>query len=262
MSSSCESTGKYTDQFTLIYVDLSSSQDEESVSGMIKKIDDIFLGLPSDRKNKLVVQIIDKDNSVQSLFDREIEPLSSGREIKKKLYHDKMDSLAMQLRDTITSYFENIAFKKPRFKESCICNSLENAHLLLAGIDTNSCEIKIIVLSDMFEECSKASSFFKVDFYMCSNGSKQSTFKELKATIANNYSPKHLLSELVKPQNLHFILTESDLYNEKGTKCLNVNEVEELWSDIINKMGYNNRSFNHPGGITYSVEVPEKLRNK
>jgi hypothetical protein len=232
------------------------------MNGMLKKIDDIFKGQSENRTNRFVVRVIDKDNSVQSLFDCKIKPLSSKRDLKKRLFREKRVTLAAKLRDTITYYFENIASRKSGFKESCICNSLENAHLLLSSIDTHTCEIQVIVLSDMFEECSKASSYFKVDFYMCSNGRKRAGFNELKASVANNYSPKHLLSKYVKPQNLHFILTESDQYNEKGTKCLNPNEVQELWSDILKKMGYSNYDIDNPGGITYSNEVSEKLLKK
>lgn len=85
-------------------------------------------------------------------------------------------------------------------------------------------------------------------------------FDELKQDIIQNYAVKHPISKYVRPENLYFILSESDDYNESSKRCLNPNELEALWQELIKKMGYQG-DLNSANGVTYVTELPDRLVN-
>lgn len=246
--------------YTLVYLDLSTSQDSVSISNSIDLIKKIYKNQSIEIETRFVVRTIDKDHSVRPLCDIIMPAIEDSREYMIDARTNEKDSIYTHFDSLIWDYYKNVVPLKTSSRESCICNSLENAHASLAIIDTTRFEIQVIVLSDMFEECSEENSYLNQSFYMCEKNKFLKPFDELKQDIIQNYAVKHPISKYVRPENLYFILSESDDYNESSKRCLNPNELEALWQELIKKMGYQH-DLNSANGVTFTTELPDRLVN-
>ena len=246
--------------YTLVYFDFSKSQDTTSIASMRNKVVKLFKHQKKDVKNQFVVRVIDKDYSVQPIFDEVIDgvrDINIRRLIREK--EKELDSLGAVISDVINKrVYSNGSGSS--MKESCICNSLENAHFSLSHIDTSKCKIQVVIISDMFEECSRKATYFKQDFYMCDG--KYGIHKPADELIEmiDSYSPKYPISKYVNPENLYFILSESEGYNQDG-RCLLPSEHLEVWRALLIKFGYRGDNISVPNGITISDHLPSRLLN-
>ncbi len=252
---------EFDNLYTLIYVDLSTSQDSTSVCNTAEKIKTIYQHQPNDNNTRFIIRVIDKDHSVLPLLDVEQEGSVDNRDDIITRRSKFRDSCSKIIEHEIYSYYKNKAPYKKSSKESCICSSLENAHVSLASIDTSKSTIQLIVFSDMFEECGEESSYLDHEFYLCKKNGYKKTFEELRADVIQNYEPEYPISQYVKPKNLYFILTESDYYNEDPSRCLNPKQVEKIWDELFKKFGYSDDDIRTPEGIIYSTDIPERLIN-
>lgn len=251
------------DLYTLVYIDLSRSLDSSIVSNAAENVVELYNTQPDDRNSTFVVRVIDKDNSGQPLFEYETKLLQDTRDFKIQ----ERDSIKKEhgkiIENSILYYFNEVAINKKSAMESCICNSLENSCVSLSSIDTSKTEIRLVVFSDMYEECSENSANLKHEFYFCSNSKKNNkNFDSLKAEIQNKYSPDttERIIQYVKPENLFFILSESDIYTLNPNHCLNTTELKQLWVELLVKIGYDRTEIGVSDGVTYTTGLTKRMK--
>ena len=245
-------TDNYINQRTLVYADFSNSQDKKSVIVLAEKVVEIFKNQPTKYNTYFVVKAITKDKSEQEIFSNSFDKINTSKHLDKNHYKIEVDNIAKILEDTILKFYEEISKGNPLYTESCICNSLDNSYEIFSGIDTSICKTQVIFISDMVEECDKKSSNLKQNFYM----HRKKSVKELKKLVIDNYTPRHKLSEYIKPENLFFIYNKSSEANTSDEYLID-DEIENIWAEILLKHGYRNylNSFN------FTSHIPNRLLN-
>lgn len=253
------------DLYTLVYVDLSRSLDSSIVNKTAKNVVDLYNTLPDDRNSTFIVRPIDKDISGNDLFMKESQISNDIRHFKVQERDSIKKEDCKRIESSIKDYFRQLTNNRNSGMESCICNSLENSCVNLSAIDTAKTEIRLIVFSDMFEECSEKSTNLRHDMYFCSsNKQHRKGFDSLKVEIQNKYSPNstELISQYVKPENLFFILNESNYYNNHPDYCLNTTEIKQLWVELLVKIGYDRDLIGRSDGVTYTSKLTNRMKFK
>lgn len=252
----------YEEAYTLVYIDLSLSQDKVGLNTTLTHLETIYLNQPSVMKSTFVVRAIDTDNETKDLFNSEMEGLKSSRKFKIDERELLLNELAQKMNDSIQYYVNNDAKKVNSFKETCISNTLEKSYMQLNHLEREKTLIRMVIISDMFEECNQKNSIFKEDFDMCGHYKNSTHQVETLSAIIEKYEPKEKLSKYVSPENLHFIVTKDQKYQGSGVQCLDVSDTKIIWQEFLLKMGYAEEDLNSEMGITYSFKISDRLKNQ
>lgn len=244
-------------QYTLVYLDFSLSHDSITRNNMLENLVEIYRGQPEDIDCRFYVKLIENGVGREELFDYTIHAIPDDAIRQEKLdRYNLLEDGAKMLRDNFNNFFRTIPNTENCKSESCICNSLENAHSILKTEHYD--KVQLIVLSDMLEDCSNENTSQKHSVDLCDIGNYNRSFNKILRDIENDYEPKYHLRDYVLPENLYFIHGGISYANQNN--CLKDNELEEVWKAYLKKMGYTDEDFESSAGITFSPNIPQCLK--
>lgn len=244
-------------QYTLVYFDFSLSHDSVTLNRMVDQLVEVYKGQPDTVDCQFVVKVIENRSGRPSLFENTISSLPIEPNRKDRVARkEQLIAGAALLRDTIYYHYQTIKNDENCKMESCICRSLEHAYTALK--DKQQDKVQLLVLSDMLEDCTENRSRGKRKIDFCDVHNYQRSFQKIIKDINETYEPEHLLSNYVRPENLYFIHGGVGFANDNH--CLEEEDVEKVWQTFLKKMGYKDADFDPITGISYTSDVPERLK--
>lgn len=240
----------------LLYLDLTTSINEEGLNSMSGKVSQVLLHLPYNSKANL--RVIDKNLLSESPFTEIITPAPCEMPhttIKRELVEARNKCIANQkpfidliAGESQTSIVNKIKNLNTQQNTSCIINTLESAYDFFKSKDKNKYNFRLIYFSDMVEQCKENSIF------ICSSGklpNKEIILKRIESTFNPTYNLKELIGN-----NVSIIIT-SNILDDPKQKCLSISDQKEVWSKIFSKIGYTKEDFDF---FNFTQEIPDNLK--